>query len=298
MKPFILALSFFLFFSGFSQETSQEISDEAQIKTTLNNYIDAFYKGDTTKLKAAIKPRLNKFGYWKNKATGNYEYYNHMSYDKAIAFVTKMKAEGKTRDETKIRNVEVLDISQHIASAKVTANWGIDYITLSNDEGKWMIEQVIWEGPYEKKVEETTTTYYLIRHAEKDRSDKTNRNPHLTEAGLKRANNWANALKNVKFDMVYSTDYNRTKETAMPTAKSNNVEVTLYDPRNLYSEEFKKATKGKTVLVVGHSNTTPMFTNTILDHKKYDDIADDNNANLYIVTVTKNSKSSTVLVVD
>ena len=57
-------------------------------------------------------------------------------------------------------------------------------------------------------------------------------------------------------------------------------------------------TKGKTVLVVGHSNTTPMFTNGLLGEKKYDLIADDNNANLYIVTVTKNSKSSTVLVVD
>ena len=51
----------------------------------------------------------------------------------------------------------------------------------------------------------TTTTYYLIRHAEKDRTDKTNRDPHLTESGNQRAENWAKILKEVKFDLVYST---------------------------------------------------------------------------------------------
>lgn len=144
----------------------------------------------------------------------------------------------------------------------------------------------------------TTTTYYLIRHAEKERSDKTNRDPHLTEAGKQRAENWAKILKEVKFDMVYSTNYNRTKETAAPTAKANSVEVSFYDPRDMKLKEFMVNTKGKTVLVVGHSNTTPMFTNGLLGEKKYEDIADNNNANLYIVTVIEDSKSSTVLVVN
>lgn len=294
MKSFLAKILFLFTFSVFAQDPS----DKSEIEATLNNYIDAFYKGDTTKLKSAIKPRLNKFGYWKNKESGNYEYYDHMSYDKAIAFVTKMKVEGKTRDENKIRTVEVLDIGNHIASAKVTANWGIDYVLLSKDEGKWMIEQVIWEGPYQEKAKETTTTYYLIRHAEKDRSDKTDRNPHLTETGKKRAENWAKVLKDVNFDMVYSTDYNRTKETAAPTAKANNVEVSFYDPRNLNPKSFMETTRGKTVLIVGHSNTTPMFTNGLLGKKKYKYISDDNNSNLYIVTVTKDSKTSTVLVID
>lgn len=294
MKSLVLAFTLFFSLICFAQESS----DKTQIETTLNNYIDAFYQGDTTKLKAAIKPRLYKFGYWKNKETGDYEYYDDMTYTKAMKFVQDMKDEGRTRDENKIRNVEVLDIGNHIASAKVTAAWGIDYVLLSKDDSKWMIEQVIWEGPYQKEVKTTTTTYYLIRHAEKDRSDKTNRDPHLTEAGLKRAKNWANVLKDVKFDMVYSTRYNRTIETASPTAKANNVILSFYDPRDMKVERFMKETKGKTVLIVGHSNTTPMFTNALLNEKKYDMIADDNNANLYIVTVTDDTKTSTVLKVD
>ena len=34
------------------------------------------------------------------------------------------------------------------------------------------------------------TTYYFIRHAEKLRVDKTDRNPNLNSKGLKRAESW------------------------------------------------------------------------------------------------------------
>jgi 2,3-bisphosphoglycerate-dependent phosphoglycerate mutase len=49
------------------------------------------------------------------------------------------------------------------------------------------------------------------------------------------------------------------------------------------------------VLVVGHSNTTPDFVNKVLNLKKYDDIDDLNNANLYIVTITPNAATSQLL---
>ena len=149
-----------------------------------------------------------------------------------------------------------------------------------------------------EKIEDVIATYYLIRHAEKDRSDKTNRNPELTEEGLQRAENWAKHFKDLKFDAVYSTDYNRTKQTAMPTATANNVELQFYNPSDMKIEEFIKNTKGKTVLIVGHSNTTPKFANGLLGEEKYEDIADDNNANLYIVTITKNGKTSQLSIVN
>ncbi|MDN3493987.1 SixA phosphatase family protein [Winogradskyella bathintestinalis] len=142
------------------------------------------------------------------------------------------------------------------------------------------------------------STYYLIRHAEKDRTDHRNKNPDLTEAGLQRASHWAIYFKDVKFDAVYTTDYNRTKQTAKPTANANGLELQLYNPSVIKMEEFLNKTKGGTVLIVGHSNTTPKFVNNLLGQEKYKDIADDNNANLYVVTVTKTGKNSQLLVID
>jgi 2,3-bisphosphoglycerate-dependent phosphoglycerate mutase len=142
-----------------------------------------------------------------------------------------------------------------------------------------------------------TTTYYFIRHAEKDRSDTNNKNPTLIQEGILRAAKWSLVFDNVKFDAIYSTDYNRTKQTAQPTAEKNEIDILIYDPRNLYSEGFINNTKGKTILVVGHSNTTPQFVNAILGQEKYQSINDSNNANLYIVTISSSSEISDILLV-
>ena len=143
-----------------------------------------------------------------------------------------------------------------------------------------------------------TTTYYLIRHTDKVLKNKGDRDPDLTEKGYLRAKKWAEVLSDVKFDMVYSTNYKRTVETAKPTAKANNVRINFYNPRNLFDKEFQKATKGKTVLVVGHSNTTPFFVNKIIGESKYKEINESNYTNLYVVHVNKDSKNSTLLHVD
>ena len=139
------------------------------------------------------------------------------------------------------------------------------------------------------------TTYYFIRHAEKLRIDKTDKNPNLNYNGYKRAEAWKDVFSNISFDAVYSTDYNRTKLTAKPTADSNNLPILLYNPNSMYSEAFKNNTKGKTVLVVGHSNTTNVFVNKILGVEKYEEINDNNNSNLYIVTITDGKSSSVLL---
>ena len=150
-----------------------------------------------------------------------------------------------------------------------------------------------------KEVEaEIITTYYLIRHAEKDRSNPSDRDPALSEEGLKRAQNWNTYFKDVDFDMVYSTDYKRTKQTAQPIAKRIGKEISIYDPKNMASDEFMTATKGKTVLVVGHSNTTPVLANKLAGENKYEMIADNNNSNLYIITLNDSGILSELKVVN
>ena len=143
--------------------------------------------------------------------------------------------------------------------------------------------------------ESSPSTYYFIRHAEKDRSDKTNKNPELTEKGNNRAKNWSIVFENVDFDLIYSTKYNRTIQTAEPTATRQNIEIQYYSPSQLNDEDFKLKTNGKTVLVVGHSNTTPQFVNDILGDLKYSDIDDKNNANLYVLTILGKTKNCVLI---
>jgi len=150
----------------------------------------------------------------------------------------------------------------------------------------------------EEAVENDITTYYLIRHAEKDRSDKTNRNPNLMETGEARAQRWAEYFKEIDLDAVYSTKYNRTTQTATPTAQWHELEVENYDVGSMYDRTFQFATKGKKVLIVGHSNTTPTFVNTILGEEKYPWMHDKDNSSLFIVTLNDTVPSVEVVTVD
>lgn len=97
-------------------------------------------------------------------------------------------------------------------------------------------------------------TIYLVRHSEKEIS--SNNNPDLTKCGDLRSENLSIFLKDVPLDAVYSTDYQRTKNTAFPTAKSKELKIEYYNPNDL--QQFSKLLKNlkKDVLVVGHSNTT------------------------------------------
>lgn len=159
-------------------------------------------------------------------------------------------------------------------------------------------QEVEPEGVAEAEETLPKTTYYFIRHAEKDRSNPTNEDPHLTQQGLLRAAKWSYVMEAVKFDAVYSTDYNRTRETAMPTAEKNGIkDLILYDPSDMDMKGFFENTAGKTVLVVGHSNTTPSFVNTILGEEKYPQIDDTNNGHIYIVTILPSGEKTDVLLV-
>lgn len=136
---------------------------------------------------------------------------------------------------------------------------------------------------------EKISTFYFIRHAEKDRSDATNDNPHLLDIGKQRAEKWSDVLKNINFDAIYSTNYNRTKETAKPTALKNQLELTIYNPKTIDIPIFLKENDGKNVLVVGHSNSTPEFVNAILKTNIYKHIEDNNNGNIYIISINANA---------
>ena len=151
----------------------------------------------------------------------------------------------------------------------------------------------------ETKLNEEITTYYLIRHAEKDKSDATNQDPNLIEKGLDRAEKWSNHFKNIDLDAIYSTNYNRTMATASPTATNQELEITPYSPNTLDIKTFLDETKNQTILIVGHSNTTPAFVNKILGEEKYESIDETINSKLFIVTINSENKiNSKVIEVD
>lgn len=140
-----------------------------------------------------------------------------------------------------------------------------------------------------------TTTFFLIRHAEKVRENPADKNPDLNERGFQRAENWKKVLQHISFDAIYSTNYKRTLKTAEPIAKKLNLAPIIYDPQKVDFELFKLENAGKNVLIVGHSNTIPQFVNGLIHQQKYQEMDDAEFSHLYIVTVKGNQAADLLL---
>ena len=110
-----------------------------------------------------------------------------------------------------------------------------------------------------------TVDFIVVRHAEKETGADVGQDPALTAAGRVRAAAIAQALADAPVAAVYSTDYARTRETALPTARAHGLEVVTYDarePAETLAARLRASHATGTVLVVGHSNTVPAIATT------------------------------------
>lgn len=149
MKGIILKYSALLFAVLFFAQilSAQATNDENDIKKACLNYLEGFYEGDTNKLISSLKPDLYKSGYFKKRGSEVYVSEGLMSFKEAKAYAKRVLDKQSFPPEGVPKDVEILDISKATAAAKVLAWWGSDYILLAKQDGKWMIEQVLWEGP-------------------------------------------------------------------------------------------------------------------------------------------------------
>jgi broad specificity phosphatase PhoE len=143
----------------------------------------------------------------------------------------------------------------------------------------------------EVKEENTLTTFILIRHAEKGSDDP--RNPSLSEAGLQRAQNLVVLLKHVDVNVLYSTPYKRTQQTIQPLADKYALSIQEYNPSNMdFLKEAWAQNKGKTIVISGHSNTTPMVANYLLGDEKYSNLNESEYDKVFVVTINDIGKGT------
>lgn len=102
-----------------------------------------------------------------------------------------------------------------------------------------------------------TTTVYVVRHAEA--AQDGTRDPALTAAGERRALELRAALGEAGIAAIYASPYRRTQDTAAPLADALGLEVRSYDPgeSGALARRILREHAGRSVLVVGHSNTVP-----------------------------------------
>ena len=132
-------------------------------------------------------------------------------------------------------------------------------------------------------------TVYLVRHSEKEVGSDNYLDPALTQCGKQRSESLSHFLSDVPLEVIYSTNYKRTKKTALPTATSKDMRITEYNPDELSDFSKLLIDSKQNALVVGHSNTTGVLAGLLVGEEIGEfglDIYD----RVYQISIYKNKK--------
>jgi phosphohistidine phosphatase SixA len=133
-----------------------------------------------------------------------------------------------------------------------------------------------------------TTTYYIVRHAEKESSATMASNSMasdvpLSEAGKQRAEALKDVLQKENIKYIFSTNYIRTKSTVQPLSNAINIPIEFYDQKDAGFVGKLKSLDGN-VLIVGHSNTVDDLVNELAGKKEINgDLPDSEYGDLFVV---------------
>ncbi len=134
-----------------AQETESEIE---AVKAACLNYINTFYEADTTLAYKSVHPSVRKVGFYFKNDEKTYSPQLEMPFQDLIKLAKSWNADGNQINDTSPKEVTIFEVSDKIASAKVTAVWGIDYLSLRKENDTWMIMNVLWQSPPRFSVSE------------------------------------------------------------------------------------------------------------------------------------------------
>lgn len=137
------------------------------------------------------------------------------------------------------------------------------------------------------KIKPLITTVYILRHAEKDTAVAGNPDPELSALGRARAQALNQTLAKRQPAALFTTDTKRTRATLAPLAAATKLEPQVYDPkrgRDL-ADRVLKEYAGKSVVIVGHSNTVLSLIDDFGGIPPVDEIRDDEYEYLFVVRV-------------
>ena len=128
---------------------SQTADDREGVRRAALDYLEGFYEGDSTKHIRSIRPEVYKYGYYiprdSTKYTGT-----QMRWEAFHNFTRRVRDTKNFAKPDAPKDVVIYEVLDQIASAKVTAYWGVDYLLMGKYDGKWMITHVLWQTPPKK----------------------------------------------------------------------------------------------------------------------------------------------------
>ncbi len=147
--------------------------------------------------------------------------------------------------------------------------------------------RVIFAGIILLTISSCSCTYYVVRHADKGADGL------LTQDGFDRADDLWQELADKKIDAIYTTQVQRTQQTAQTVVDSTGltpIVIQSFNTPDLISN--LRGTSKKSILVVGHSNTVPVIVDSLMVSPQGIVIPETDYDNLFIIKVSRGTSIS------
>jgi hypothetical protein len=140
----VLALTTMLGVATSAPAVAQTAADREGVRQAALDYVEGIYTVEASRIERSVHQDLAKRGFWRNPQDARYGPQSTMTFDQLVNLARTWNKDGKR--DTSIKKVEVIDVLDQTAVAKVTASWGIDHMHLAKYDGRWKIINIVWQA--------------------------------------------------------------------------------------------------------------------------------------------------------
>ena len=128
--------------AGIFNANAQDVSGQKNVRQAVLDYVEGVYNMQPDRIKKSVHPNLAKRGFYQKDGTYKEA---KMTFEQLVELSKTYNKKGMIPDDAP-KSIEIYDVLDQTASAKLTAFWGIDYLQLAKFDGKWMIVNVLWQS--------------------------------------------------------------------------------------------------------------------------------------------------------
>lgn len=124
-------------------------TDTEQVYAAIQDYVLALYNVEPERIARSVDTTLYKIGYYtyEGKSVDN----TIMTYQQLYDLSGRWNKDGSRITDNSPAEIEIYEVHDKTASAKLTAQWGIDFFHLAKVNGQWKIMSIMWQSPPKDK---------------------------------------------------------------------------------------------------------------------------------------------------
>lgn len=149
--PYLLTLPALLIVAAIAafqapDSRADRADDESAVRQAVLDYVEGIYEVDPSRIERGVHRDLHKLGFWYSDEKHAYEGPIPMTYQELHDLAGRWNKDRRVEAATAVKKVEIYEVLDETASAKLTADWGIDYMHLAKFDGQWKIVNVLWQS--------------------------------------------------------------------------------------------------------------------------------------------------------